>query len=73
LKGSVRRLREIHREAAGAKVAPELLAKQHLDIRFVIDNENEEAHLFPPALLAVASRQDDPEFGEFAWLGIDLN
>jgi hypothetical protein len=31
-------LGEIHREAARAKVASELLAKQHLDIGFVIDD-----------------------------------
>jgi hypothetical protein len=43
-------------QAADAKVAPELPAKQYLDIRFVVDDENEEAHIFAPALLAVAAR-----------------
>ena len=56
LKGAVRRLGKFHRESTGAKIAPKLLAKQHLDIRFVVNDENEEAHMFAPALLAVAAR-----------------
>jgi hypothetical protein len=33
-------LRKIHREAAVADVASELLAKQHLNIGFVVNDEN---------------------------------
>jgi hypothetical protein len=33
-------LGKFHRETALAQVAPEMLAKQHLDIRFIVDNEN---------------------------------
>jgi hypothetical protein len=40
LKGGIRRLGKIHRVAAGAEVAPEPLAKKHLDITFVVDDEN---------------------------------
>jgi hypothetical protein len=50
LKGAIRRLGKIHREAAGAEVAPELLAKKHLDITFVVDDENKETHVLSPAL-----------------------
>jgi len=50
LKGAIRRLGKIHREAAGAEVAPELLAKKHLNIRFVVDDENKETHMLGPAL-----------------------
>src|SRR5450755_2885018 len=49
LKGAIRRLRKIHREAAGAEVAPKLLAKKHLDIIFVVDDENKETHVLSPA------------------------
>ena len=37
-------LRELHREAPGAEVAPELLAEQRLDVRLVVDDEDEQAH-----------------------------
>src|SRR6266487_7145193 len=50
LKGAIRRLGKINREAAGAEVAPELLAKKHLNIRFVVDDENKETHVLGPAL-----------------------
>ena len=56
LKGVVRRLGRNHRETAEAKLAPELLAKQHFDIGFIVDNENKEAHVFAPALLVAAVR-----------------
>src|SRR5258705_9862419 len=48
--------RTIHREAAGAEVAPKLLAKQILDIGFVINDKNKEAHLSAPGLLGAAIR-----------------
>ena len=38
------RLRELHREAVGAQVPPELLPEQKLDVRLVIDHENEWLH-----------------------------
>jgi hypothetical protein len=49
-------LGKIHLEAIIAQVAPELLAKPHLDIRLVVNNENKEAHKFAAALLSVALR-----------------
>jgi hypothetical protein len=48
--GGIRRLGKIHRVAAGAELAPELLAKKHLDITFVVDDENKETHVLSPAL-----------------------
>jgi hypothetical protein len=33
-------LGKFHREATFAQVAPKMLAEQHLDIRFIVDNEN---------------------------------
>src|SRR5258707_2924112 len=55
-KRAVCRLGKIHREAAVADVASELLAKQRLNIGFVVNNKNKQAHLSAPALLAVAMR-----------------
>jgi hypothetical protein len=61
LVGAIRRLGKIHREAAGAEVAPKLLAKKHLDIRFVdddenvVDDENKETHVLSPALRGALS------------------
>ena len=67
-------LRKIHREAAVADVASELLAKQRLNIGFVVNNKNKQAHLSAPALLVAAmSRKNDLELGEFAGAGIDLD
>ena len=67
-------LRKFHRETGGAEVAPELLAEQNLDIRFIVNYENEQVHARPPDLLADArTRQHDPKFGELTELRIDLN
>ena len=55
-KRAVCRLGKIHREAAVADVAPELLAKQRLNIGFVVNNKNKQAHLSAPALLVAAMR-----------------
>ena len=44
-------LRKLHREAAGAEVAPELLAEQHLDIRLIVNHENEQVHARSPDLI----------------------
>jgi hypothetical protein len=46
-------LRKIHREAAVADVASELLAKQRLNIGFV----NKQVYLSAPALLVAAVRR----------------
>jgi hypothetical protein len=56
LQRAVRRLRKIHREAAGAKIASELLTKQHLDIGFVVNDQNKETHLSAPVLPVAAAR-----------------
>ena len=56
LKGTVSRLRKIHREASVADVASELLAKQRLNIGFVVNNKNKQAHLSAPALLVAVMR-----------------
>jgi hypothetical protein len=56
LQGAISGLSKIHGEAAGAEVAPKLLAKQILDIGFVVNDENKEAHLSAPGLLWAAIR-----------------
>src|SRR6476646_6292661 len=38
------RLRKLHREAVSAEIAPELLAKQHLYIGVVVNNQNKHVH-----------------------------
>jgi hypothetical protein len=40
LKSSFCRLSKVHRDAAVAESAPELLAKQHFNIRLVVNDEN---------------------------------
>ena len=35
---------------------PKLLAKQHLNIRLIVDHENEEIHAYAPALLLTPTR-----------------
>jgi hypothetical protein len=45
---------KLHSEPCAAKVTPEVLAKQHLDIRLVVDHENEQAHTRPFDLLSAA-------------------
>src|SRR6266403_975659 len=55
-KRAVCRLGKIHCEAVGAEIASKLLSKQHLNIGFVVNNENEQAHLSAPALLVGAMR-----------------
>ena len=63
-------LGKLHGEAVGAEVAPEVLAKQHLDIRFIVDDENEQTQAVLPisARECRRSRQDNADFGEFAGL-----
>ena len=43
-------MRKFHRETAGAEIMPKLLAKQHLNIRLVVNHENEEGHARAPGL-----------------------
>jgi hypothetical protein len=38
------RLGKRHGEPASAEIAPELLLKQHLDVRLIVDHENKEGH-----------------------------
>src|SRR5262249_43868226 len=45
-------LSKLHREATQAKITPELLAKQHFDIRFVINHKNEKFHIRRPLSIA---------------------
>ena len=45
-----RRRRELHREAAGAQIAPELLAEQGFDIGLVIDDEDVNAQFCASSL-----------------------
>src|SRR5260370_1778988 len=56
LERAVSRLGKIHREAAGAEVAPKLLTKKVLRIGFVVNDKNKEARLSGPGLLGAAIR-----------------
>ena len=51
LKRYVAGWRKFHRETAGAKIMPKLLAKQHLNVRLIVDRENDEIYTLAPALL----------------------
>jgi hypothetical protein len=53
---SVCRLCKFHGEAAVAEVASELLAKQRLNIGFIVNNKNKQTHLYAPALPVAAMR-----------------
>src|SRR6202043_601056 len=44
------RRRKFHQETARAQIAPELLAKQRLDIRLVVDDQDVNAQIEPPEL-----------------------
>jgi hypothetical protein len=48
-------LRKRHGEPISAEVTPEVLAKQHLDIRLIIDHENKQVHGRPPDLASDAA------------------
>src|SRR4029077_3168269 len=56
VKGTVAGLCKIHRKAAFADVASELLAKQRLDIGFVVHDKNKQAHLSAPVLPVAVMR-----------------
>ena len=46
---------KFHREAARANIPPELLTKQHLNVRLVIYHKNKEVHARSPGLAMVAA------------------
>src|ERR1700719_2505110 len=48
-------LGKLHGEPVSAKVAAELLAKQHFDIGLIIDHENKQVHARPPDLIRDAA------------------
>src|SRR5450759_5044557 len=48
-------LRKIHREPTGAKIATELLSKQQLNIRLIVDHKDEKVHVRSPDLAMVAA------------------
>jgi hypothetical protein len=43
-------LGELHRETASAEIVPELLAKQRLNVRFIVNHENKQIQSLPPDL-----------------------
>ncbi len=49
LQGLARRLRELHGEARRAQLLAELLAKELGDVGLVVDDQDQRAHLTPPA------------------------
>src|ERR1700730_3889932 len=53
---AIGRLRKLHREAVSAEIAPELLAKQHLDIGLVVDHQNKHIHTLTSLSAEVAPR-----------------
>ncbi|MGB7715743.1 MAG: hypothetical protein WBL81_12410 [Pseudolabrys sp.] len=53
LKRYVAGWRKFHRETADAEIMPKLLAKQHFNIRLIVDHEYEEIHAYAPALLLI--------------------
>ena len=50
------RIGKIHREPTIAQVTPKLLAKQHLNIRLVIDDQNKQVQVRSPDLFEDAAR-----------------
>ena len=68
-------LSKLHGKAAGTQVVAELLPKQHFDVGFVVDHENEKCHVCAPDLQSDAAdaRQNDPKFGELAGFRVDLD
>ena len=47
-------LGKLHGEPASAKVAPELLSEQNLDVRLVVNHENKQVHARSPGLIRAA-------------------
>src|SRR6266436_8149273 len=68
------RLRKIHHEAAVADVASESLAKQRLNIGFVVHNKNKQAHLSAPALpvAAMCGRMTLSSVNSPGWLSTSI-
>ena len=59
-----------------AEVAPELLAKQHLDIGLIVNHKNKQVSPRPPLICSVAAAlrgRTILKFGELAGLRIDLD
>jgi hypothetical protein len=56
LKRHVAGLGKFHPETTLAQVTPELLSKQHLDIRFIIDHEDEKIHRCAPICIEEKGR-----------------
>jgi len=52
-------LGKFHPETTIAQIAPELLPKQHLDIRFIIDHEDKKIHRCVPICLPSINDTDD--------------
>jgi hypothetical protein len=48
-------LRKLHSKPTRAQIAPELLAKQQLDVGFVVYHKNEQAQLRSPDLAVDAA------------------
>src|SRR5262249_11932005 len=55
LKRSGGRLGKLHGKATGAQITSELLAKQHLNVRFIVDHDNKQAHDCAPDLASEAA------------------
>src|SRR5262249_4730013 len=45
---------KFHCKPSAAKIPPELLPKQHFNVRLIIDNKNKKVHADPPVLESVA-------------------
>jgi len=74
LQGAISGLSKIHRKAAGAEVAPKLLAKQIFDI--VIRRQRQEqgtSFICSGFARGRHPRKNYPEFGELAGPGVDLD
>jgi hypothetical protein len=58
-------LRKLHRETGGAEVMPKLLAKQRLNVRLIVNHENEEVHGRSLDLAMVAAVRSKMNRGPF--------
>ena len=69
------RPRKLHQEALRFQVMPEPLPDQQLDIWFIINDENEDAHPRSPAFPrdAAVAGQNDSELGELTRLCFDFD
>jgi hypothetical protein len=51
-------LGELHHEALSPNIAPELLAKQDLNVRFIVDNKDEWFQACPPGSVKAMWRSE---------------